>query len=188
MSDLIQECPADDAVEAQLVAKAIGSVEQPFDNTLLSKRLSQWLGMLRGMQLWFHGAHHVTRGASFVGDHIDIFGRIYVAIQDEIDGAVEKAVGATGDEGIACPMHITKMALQVLQSYPSPPAISSLAMAAVGLEIERNYVELVEQMFAELEEAGMLSLGLNDMLAASANVHEGHGYLLQQRVKTELEN
>jgi len=140
------------------------------------------------MQLWFHGAHHVTRGASFAGDHVDIFGRIYVAIQDEIDGAVEKAVGVTGDEGIACPMHITKMALQVLQSYPSPPAISSLAMAAVGLEIERNYVELVEQMFAELEEADMLSLGLNDMLAASANVHEGHSYLLQQRVKTELEN
>ena len=42
-------------------------------------------------------------------------------------------------------------------------------------------------MFAELEEAEALSLGLNDFLAQSANEFEGYEYLLQQRVKQEMD-
>ena len=61
-------------------------------------------------------------------------------------------------------------------------------LTAVGLEMEKHYLEMLEVMFDELDEAGVLSLGLNDHLAASANVHEANVYLLQQRVKTELEN
>lgn len=187
-NDTINECPASEAAEAQFVAKALGGLQQDGGKKLLVTRLSQYLGMLRAMHLWFHGAHHVTRGAAFGGDHVDVFGRIYEAIQAEMDGAIEKAVGVTDDEGIACPAHITELALQAMRNYPSPPAISSLAMAAVGLEMEKHYIEMVTQMFEELESQGVLSLGLNDFLAASANAHETHVYLLQQRVKTELEN
>lgn len=184
---VMKECPADGTVEAEFVAKALGTFESD-NHEFLSTRMSQYLGMLRAMHLWFHGAHNVVRGAGFVGDHVDLFGKIYLGIQDEIDGAIEKAIGVTGDEGLGCPMHITSMALQVLSSYPSPPAISSLAMAAVGLEMEKHYLEAVEVLFKELEDAGVLTLGLNDYLAASANAHETNVYLLQQRVKTELEN
>ena len=188
MSNEINECPADDAVEAMFVAKALaGSSHDDKARDLLVTRLSQYIGMLRAMHLWYHGAHHCVRGTSFSGDHKNLFGDIYEAIEEEIDTAIEKAVGVTGDEGMACPMHITKTALQVMQHYPSPPAVTSLAMAAVGLEMEKHYLEMVEHMFEELEDAGALSLGLNDFLAASANDHEMHVYHLQQRVKTELE-
>jgi len=189
MSKKIHECPVDDAIEASFVAKALGDhTDKEVDNSLLSTRLSQYLGMLRAMHLWFHGAHITTRGAGFGGDHVDLFGRIYLKIQEEIDGAIEKAVGVTGDEGIACPMHITNLAVQVMENYPSPPAISSLAMASVGLEMEKNFLEMVATIFSELEASGALSLGLNDFLAQSANSHEENVYLLQQRVKTELED
>lgn len=185
MSSAIYECPASGAIEAEMVARALAPSE---NHDLLATRMSQYLGMLRAMHLWFHGAHNVVRGAGFAGDHVDLFGKIYLATQDEIDGAIEKAIGTTGDEGLGCPTHITQMALQVLSNYPSPPAISSLAMSAVGLEMEKHYLEMLEVMFDELDEAGVLSLGLNDHLAASANAHEANVYLLQQRVKTELEN
>jgi hypothetical protein len=189
MSKIMKECPADEAVEATFVAKAMTDLQgQPVAPDLLKTRLSQYLGMLRGMHLWFHGAHHATRGNAFGGDHVDIFGRIYTAIEGEMDGAIEKAVGVTDDAGLACPMHITKNALTVMGNYPSPPALSPLAIAAVGLEMEKNYLEVVEQMFAELEQHGSLSLGLNDFLAASANLHESHIYLLQQRVKSTFED
>jgi len=185
MSSVIRECPASNAVEAEMVARALAPKK---NHDLLALRMSQYLGMLRAMHLWFHGAHNVVRGAGFGGDHVELFGKIYLSLQDEIDRAIEKAIGVTGDEGLGCPMSITQTAVQVLSSYPSPPAISSLAMAAVGLEMEKHYLEMIEIMFEELEDAGVLSLGLNDYLAASANAHENNVYLLQQRVKTELEN
>lgn len=184
----MNECPADDATEAVFVAKAMTDLQgQAPASDLLKTRLSQYLGMLRGMHLWFHGAHHATRGNAFGGDHVDIFGRIYTAIEGEMDGAIEKAVGVTNDEGMACPIHITQNALTAMSNYPSPPTLSPLSIAAVGLEMEKNYLEMVEQMFAELEGTGGLSLGLNDFLAASANLHESHVYLLQQRVKSSLD-
>jgi hypothetical protein len=84
-------------------------------------------------------------------------------------------------------MHITKLALQQMGTYPSPPTLSALAMASTALMIEKNYLQMLEILFKELESSGELSLGLNDFLAASANSHENHVYLLQQRVKTEID-
>ena len=186
----LSECPvdqADDSVVAQ-VTKAIMGLEEKPTGGLLAKRFSQYLGMLRAMYLWYHGAHHAVRGAAFAGDHAEIFGKFYRESNEEFDGAVEKAVGLTQDEGMSCPIHITKLALQVLQKYPSPPTVNTLSMFAVALQLENDYIEMVSQMFAELEEAEQLSLGLNDFLMASANDHESRVYFLQQRIKTSLEN
>ena len=187
MSKMTLECPTTESAEAEMVARALVSPCKD-DQQLLLIRMSQYVGMLRAMHLWFHGAHNVVRGAGFAGDHVNLFGKIYLAIQDEIDGAIEKAIGVTGDENLGCPAHITKTAAVILSKYPSPHGISSLAMASVGLEMERHYIEMLETMFEELDDAGLLSLGLNDHLAASANVHESNMYLLKQRIKTFLED
>ena len=188
MSSQISECPADEAAEAMFVAKALSHIDHESKaQKLLVTRLSQYIAMLRAMHLWYHGAHHAVRGTSFSGDHQNLYGEIYTAIEKEVDAAIEKAIGLTGDEGMSCPMHIVKNALTVMENYPSPAVVTSLAIAAIGLEMEKHYLEMVEHMFVELEEAGVLSLGLNDFLAASANDHEMHLYHLQQRVKTELQ-
>ena len=174
-------------VIAQAVASIAGETKSG-DNELLKKRMSQYIAMLRGMQLWYHAAHHVTRGASFFGDHADAFGKLYNELSADFDKAVEKAIGLTNDEEMACPIHITKMACQVICKYPSPVSLTALAMASCALEMEKHHNQLVDAIFHELKDAGCLTLGLDDMLMATVNDHEGHIYMLQQRVKTELEN
>lgn len=155
---------------------------------LFAKRMGQYLGMLRAMHLWYHSAHHATRGASFSGDHPNLFGEFYNKIGEELDGAIEKAVGLSNDEDMACPVCITSLALTVMKKYPTPPTITSLSIASTALQIENDYIALVKAVFEELEAANCLSLGLNDFFMASTNDHEGHVYKLQQRIKTSLED
>ena len=155
---------------------------------LLKTRMSQYIAMLRGMQLWYHSAHHVTRGTSFFGDHADLYGKLYSELTEDFDKAVEKVIGLTNDEMMACPVSITQLACQVICKYPTPVSLTSLAMASCALEMEKHHNQLVTAIFHELEDAGCLTLGLDDMLMATVNDHEGHIYMLQQRVKTELEN
>lgn len=172
-----------------IVSNAIQSVASiSKDDAFLKTRLSQYIGMLRGMQLWYHAAHHVTRGASFFGDHADLYGTLYEEVGGDVDSAVEKAIGLTNDENMANPCNITDLALKVLKKYPCPPTLTALALSSTALQIENDFLTLLEAIFIDCENKGCLSVGLNDLLAATANKHEGYVYKLQQRVKTELEN
>ena len=157
------------------------------DKEYLKGYLINYVGSLRALQLWFHSAHILAKGTGFAGDHVNLYGRIYNEIAEEIDVAIEKAVGITNDEVMACPRVITYKALDVLMDYPVPTNGTALKIALSALALVRSYLAFVEHMFGELEEAGELSLGLNDFLAQSANTFEGYAYLLQQRVKTEMD-
>ena len=178
----------DDVAMSDEVSTTVAQPVSANQTALLKKRLSQYISMLRAMQLWYHAAHHVTRGSSFFGDHADLYGKLYSELTDDFDKAVEKAIGLTNDEEMACPVCITQTASQILGKYPSPVTLTALAQASTALEMEKNHNELVSAIFDELKKAGALSLGLDDMLMATVNDHEGYIYFLQQRVKTELEN
>ena len=141
----------------------------------------------RAFQLRFHSAHILAKGTGFAGDHVDLYGRIYNEITEDIDTAIEKAVGITNNEIMGCPRTITYKALEVLMDYPAPTNAAPLKIAVSALALVKSYLAFAEKMFEELDEAGELSLGLNDFLAQSANTFEGYAYLLQQRVKTEMD-
>ena len=158
------------------------------DNSHLKMRMTQYAAMCRAMEFWFHAAHHVTRGTGFFGDHADLYGTLYEKSHSDFDDAIEKAIGLTNDENIANPLMLASMACKILMNYPTPTGCTALSMASTALEVEKDYIELVTEMFHELESTGSLSLGLDDMLMASANEHEGHVYKLQQRIKTALED
>ena len=149
--------------------------------------LSNYVGSLRAIQLWFHSAHILAKGTGFAGDHVHLYGQIYNEVSDVIDTAIEKAVGITNDEVLGCPRTITYKALEVLMDYPVPTNAAPLKIALSALALVKSFIAFVEQMFSDLEEADELSLGLNDFLAQSANTFEGYAYLLQQRVKTEMD-
>jgi len=157
------------------------------DKEYLENYLANYVGSLRAIQLWFHSAHILAKGTGFAGDHVNLYGRIYEEVTEEIDSAIEKAVGATNDEVMGCPRVITYKALEVLLDYPVPTNSAPLKIALSALALVKSYIAFVEKMFEELEEADELSLGLNDFLAQSANTFEGYAYLLQQRVKTEMD-
>ena len=149
----------------------------------LDSELMGLLSYLRCANVWFHAAHHLTKGVGFAGDHVNIYGEIYDALVDDYDGAAEKAIGLTENESVACPHAVMASALQKMQKYSTPAGAPASAIAGTALQIMRDLNEHVEQVFENLDSEGLLALGLNDFLAAAANDYTKYIYLLQQRTK-----
>lgn len=147
-----------------------------------------YIATTRALHLWFHGAHHVTRGAGFIGDHVHLYGELYEKLQDDIDVIIEKAVSILEDERVACPARITEGALHILNEYPSPVDHTSLGIAANGKMLLGAYIKFLEVLRDGFKEAGALTLGLEDHIASTANAYESFLYMLQQREKSELQN
>ena len=145
----------------------------------------EYIGFLRMMELWFHGAHHLTHGTSFGGDHVNIYGKIYTAIGDQIDPAVEKAIGLYSDK-CADPLALTEKAIEIMREYPSPGEMKPLEIAATGLQIEKDFLVFSKNIYKELKNIGAMTLGMDDMIMANANAHEGHAYLLKQRIRESI--
>jgi len=146
-----------------------------------------YISYLRAAYVWFHSAHHATRGVSFAGDHVNLYTKIYEFFSDQIDGVVEKGIAQVGLE-LACPKEQLAAATQIVCAYPSPSMISPTAIAAAGLCMVQDMISFLEEQFKCLEACGALSLGLNDLMAAHANGIEDFVYLLKQRVNVEMEN
>lgn len=150
---------------------------------MTKEMLQNYPAWLRAIHLWFHGAHHATRGTGFSGDHVELYNRIYTEVQDEVDGAVEKIVGLFNDEKLACPRCITTKALEYLNNYESPVELEADQIPSVGLRMIKDYLDYLQNCVDNLEQSGKLTMGLDDQLYASANSHETYVYLLQQRIK-----
>ena len=124
--------------------------------------MAEYIATTRALHLWLHGAHNVTRGAGFAGDHVHLYGTMYSQIQGDIDGLIEK--------------------------YPSPARLSALAIATSAKSLVKAYVQFLEHTKEELRRLGILTLGLEDYIGSAANQYEDFVYLLQQREKSELQN
>ena len=158
------------------------------DHEMAKPTMLEYIATTRALHLWFHGAHNVTRGAGFAGDHVHIYGEIYTNVQDDIDGLIEKAIGLFEDEMLACPTAITTRAAEILKEYPSPSSMSALAIAASGKSLLKAYLSFLQHVYDELDGHGVTTLGLEDFISSAANKYEGYVYLLQQREKSELQN
>lgn len=145
--------------------------------------LLSYIGCTKGLHSWFQAAHHVTKGVSFAGDHVNLYGEIYNGISEDFDKLVEKSIMVADTEDVACPMMITEIASRVLSQYESPSGRGADAIAAIGLEYIRNHIANLTELYKILDSCGSLSLGMDDYLASAANQYEGYYYLLTQRVK-----
>lgn len=146
-----------------------------------------YIAFLRAAYHWFHAAHHVTSGTGFHGDH-ELYAEIYEDYISQLDGAIEKSIGSCGVEIAAAPLPALHLAMKLLQQYPSPETLTSLAIASTALQVERDYQGVIEELFKTLESMGALPMGLNDFLQASANKHDVFVYKLTQRVKSEVQD
>ncbi|GAF78981.1 unnamed protein product, partial [marine sediment metagenome] len=146
---------------------------------LVEEHMRRMLAVLRA-QYWVHQtAHWQVAGTGFYADH-QLFQRLYETTQGEIDAIAEKIVGYVGRDGV--------------------DAVQSLAMTAHfiaywsqehdlyrrALQAEDMLQSVFRSSYDVLKEAGALTLGLDDWIMATANTHETHTYLLQQRVADEL--
>jgi DNA-binding ferritin-like protein len=147
--------------------------------------MQQYISLVKAAHLWFQGAHHSVRGASFGGDHAIILQKIYDGFDETYDSAAEKAVGLYS-ESVVDPLSVTMMAANILQKYPQPCKLSATGIAAAGLALVEDILRFVEMMFKTLEEEGCLTLGLNNFLSDHADTLEGYVYFLRQRVKADI--
>ena len=143
-----------------------------------------YVGFARAYHLWMHGAHNVTKGPAFAGDHEILYGKIYTEVQDQIDRIIEKGVGVYKDESIACPMKIIENAALAMEQWESPSDQHAERIAELSLIYTKQLVKCGEGTARMLEEADSLTLGMENMIAEFADVHEGYVYLLQQRNKS----
>ena len=142
------------------------------------------LGLLaatRSYYFWFHAAHHVTRGACFVGDH-KLYSKIYEQYVTNYDTLAEKSIVIVG-ERIADPTVVTGAAMQLLGNLPTPSALNPAALANAGLGIENAFIARVTKSRAELQAGSRLSLGMDNFLSQVADDHETWVYQLGQRAK-----
>lgn len=152
---------------------------------LQGKYLFTYASFLRAGYVWFHAAHHLTHGLSFSGDHAILYDKIYTSLLEMIDAAIERGIGLSGPH-VACPLQLMVASTQIVTCYPSPSALNSTGIAAAGSALVCDMIKFIEQMNESLDEAGGLTLGLSDLLAADANTLEGFVYLLKQRTLTEM--
>jgi hypothetical protein len=168
-------------IKEEIAFSQSGASEMPQQQISINDDLVLWLGSIVCCRDWFHGAHFVTKGPTFGGDHVNVFGRIYSDIESSFDSDVEKAVGVTGDINVACPQKLSEFAIASMQRYPSPCTLSADDLATTGLTLVKDHIALVEKLFKKLEATNGLTLGLNDHLSGQANDYETFVYLLQQR-------
>jgi len=161
-------------------------VMQDEEQSELPDLMFSYICYVRALNLWFHGAHHLTRGISFSGDHAFLYDKIYNGFGAAVDGVIEKGIGLVGPE-VACPLHITNGAAQILECYPSPAGLSATGIAAAGMAIVKDFLEFLEKMNNCLDDNGENTLGLNNQIAGLADDVETYYYLLKQRTSLDLD-
>ena len=145
--------------------------------------LSDWISMHKSYVMWFHAAHHLTKGTGFAGDHSNLYGVIYSETEEIFDDVVERVLGLTNDESLACPSHIALGVVSKLQKYPSPSNQPALSIAAAALELNGEYIKYLENLVETCKLNKVMTLGTEDFVAGLCNTLEKYTYLLQQRVK-----
>lgn len=132
-----------------------------------------YLPLLRANQLWFHGAHHTTKGVGFVGDHA-LYGDIYAAYEEEFDGATELAIPVCG-EACAAPDGMAARLVKLIGPVPPDPVGAALAK-------EQEMVALLNETVAALRKVG-LPIEVEQFLGDAALRHARFAYKLGQRAK-----
>lgn len=129
-----------------------------------------------------HQNHHwITKGEPFYGDHL-LFERLYGKVVGEIDTVAEKAIGLGSTTNVDLVLQYNQIS-KLVQGYgmtttvPQPTELVKRSYLA-----EMNFLKVVVHLVEHLKECGMLTRGLDNMIAGIEDCHEGHIYLLKQRI------
>lgn len=139
-------------------------------------------------EIWFIGAHHCVKGKSFVGDHSILYSEIYEKASEYYDSFVERAIGLTEDEMMACPICIMQKIGEEASEYLSPCNKGSDEIASMALDMVKEYILDIENTYNALKDSGEITLGLDDLLMSTSNELERYVYLLGQREESIYEN
>lgn len=140
--------------------------------------LAGFLAVTEGLQMLHHSHHWQTKGANFYGDHL-LYQRLYETILGEIDLIGEKLIGVSQDASLTNYFKRVKAMEKFLEAVTH----SDKPYVVVSHDAESAYIRLGGELMDQLEDAGLLTRGLEQMLGNILDKHEEHIYLLEQRVK-----
>jgi len=161
--------------------KEVDTSEYKDASVSLESSLSKMIFHVKAMEIWFHGAHHVTGGIGFAGDHVNLYSKIYEDISEDYDAVAEKAIGLA-NENLACPIAVSSGANKIISLFESPCGKNSNEIAKIGFDIISKYLDELDEIYLELKESNLLTLGLDDFIMSMANDYEEILYLLKQRI------
>ena len=129
-----------------------------------------------------HQNHHwITKGDPFYGDHL-LFQRIYEATAEDVDAVAEKAIGLGATSSVDLVL-VTSQLMKLVQGYGMTTTIpQSTELAKRSYLAEMNFLKVMAHLAEHLKECGALTRGLDNMLQGIEDKHDGHVYLLKQRV------
>lgn len=133
-----------------------------------------------------HQNHHWTvMGDPYYGDHL-LFQRLYDGILPEIDMVAEKAIGLGCTDNVDLQI-VNSQVLKLICGQGSAVMIpQSTDLAKKSLMAEMNFLAVMKHLCDSLKECGLMTHGLDNLLAGIEDKHEGHIYLLKQRISKPL--
>ena len=131
------------------------------------------LALLRAQALSYQTSHWQVRGDDYYGNHL-MFERLYGSVGEEIDTLAEKIVGYVGIEGVALPDQMEKIHM-LCGAWGRIECHHRR-----GIQSETDLQKALKIAYDSIKETGLMTLGLDDFLMATASSHESNQYLLQQ--------
>jgi len=150
---------------------------------MISDLLLTYIACTKATEMWFHAAHHVTKGKGFAGDHNILYSKIYELLGDDLDSLVEKGIGLYDEEQLACPIIISKLASKMVCNFDSPANRSDDEIAGISLHVLGFHLSHLEDFYHRIQNSHDFSIGFDDLLASMANQYERYIYMLKQRIK-----
>lgn len=150
---------------------------------MISDLLLSFIACTKATEMWFHAAHHVTKGKGFAGDHNILYSKIYELLGDDYDSLVEKGIGLYDEEQLACPILISNLASKIVSNYDSPSNRNDHDIAHIGLYVLLHHLNTLEDFYNQIENTENFTIGFDDLLASMANEYERYIYMLKQRLK-----
>lgn len=128
-----------------------------------------------------HQTHHWTvKGDPFYGDHL-LFDRLYTGVLEDIDAIAEKAVGLGSVDCVDLVLQANQLKIMA-QNYGSASTIpQQTEFAKRSMLAEISFLRCAAHCALSLKEMGLMTRGLDNLLAGIEDKHESNVYLLKQR-------
>lgn len=170
-----------DTTNKQLLLSLFGKLLQTHQNAQFGE-LATLLAVFHAIRTLHQSAHWQIGGRTSYGDHL-LFERLYNDTTTEVDEIAEKLVG------LDCPARVDPLTLSfhsaiIIKNFckAQTNVVNSESIIMRALEAEQNLLSFITIVVESLANRGVLTIGLENMLADMHDGHESHVYLLKQRL------
>lgn len=166
--------PQESTIDVDNLITQWGSVSRP--------ELSVYLVYLRFVRDVAHQAHWLAKSSSFVGDH-DLLNEIYTESCKHFDSVGERVIMWSNDpRSVDLKLQLTQSYKLIQKNASSLVDVNSDVMGQV-MSAEKKFLFASDILVKRLKESGLLSRGVDNLLAGIEDTHEQFVYKLGRRLQ-----